>query len=411
MITMMMLMIMVSTNAGVSAFYCSSIKSIVSPAPTSSLILSTHHHSSSSSSTMIRPRRSSSSSSNSRYSSRSSSNNYLERRRRSSGLVDKLIKEEKPKDQINEGNIGDYITELSSLSSTNDNERQLQALLPLFSSTTETDIDITAILQQRQRQRHYDVAHTLTSNPNENPVGGKWTRGSRFTKKLWTVKRTLQHILPPLPIIAESVGSPTVIVAQVINAIKLEILGGFISIWVLLRGDGVPLQLALSTEEEKDKQQQSSSTTITTNNSDDSNLESKKNKKANNQKTPKCSKAYFDRPRIGISVFRTRRKPNQYVFQKALSLGPTSAVVLDSPYVDNRVRLGMGGTSGTQFVFRRIQEKDKDVEGTDEWKWVLESNNTNKSVTTQKKKKRSVIFHGGILMYTIRTTKLQQASW
>eukprot|EP00751_Fragilariopsis_kerguelensis_P036574 CAMPEP_0170958784 /NCGR_PEP_ID=MMETSP0735-20130129/35910_1 /TAXON_ID=186038 /ORGANISM="Fragilariopsis kerguelensis, Strain L26-C5" /LENGTH=118 /DNA_ID=CAMNT_0011372771 /DNA_START=23 /DNA_END=376 /DNA_ORIENTATION=+ len=101
---------------------------------------------------------------------------------------------------------------------------------------------------------------------------------------------------------------------------------------------------------------------------------------------------------------------------------------IDSPYVDNRVRLGMGGTSGTQFVFRRIQEKDKDVEGTDEWKWVLESNNTNKSVTTQKKKKRSVIlrvafvlfvgnllskvvFHGGILMYTIRTTKLQQASW
>jgi len=366
--------------------------------------------------------------------------------------VDKLIKEvtKKPKDQINEGNIGDYITELSSLSSTNDNERQLQALLPLFSSTTETDIDITANtttttatatldneLLFKPLLGYYDVAHTLTSNPNENPVGGKWTRGSRFTKKLWTVKRTLQHILPPLPLVESSSPSPTVIVAQVINAIKLEILGGFISIWVLLRGDGVPLQLALSTEEEKDKQQQSSSTTITTNNSDDSNLESKKNKKANNQKTPKVLlpnlsdrtvKAYFDRPRIGISVFRTRRKPNQYVFQKALSLGPTSAVVLDSPYVDNRVRLGMGGTSGTQFVFRRIQEKDKDVEGTDEWKWVLESNNTNKSVTTQKKKKRSVIlrvafvlfvgnllskvvFHGGILMYTIRTTKLQQASW
>merc|ERR1712238_202455 len=131
--------------------------------------------------------------SSSRCSSSKSSNNYLERRRRSSGLVDKLIKEvtKKPKDQINEGNIGDYITELSSLSSTNDNERQLQALLPLFSTVDDTNLD----------------NNTTTSVSTD-------------------------------------------VVAQVINAIKLEILGGFISIWVLLRGDGVPLQLALATEKD-----------------------------------------------------------------------------------------------------------------------------------------------------------------
>jgi len=350
-------------------------------------------------------------------------------------LVDKLIKEvtKKPKNQINEGNIGDYITELSSLSSTNDNERQLQALLPLFS--TENDIDIntdhttteTTVDDKKNELLfkpllgYYDVAHTLTSNPNENPVGGKWTRGSRFTKKLWTVKRTLQHILPPLPIVAGSSAPTTVIVAQVINAIKLEILGGFISIWVLLRGDGVPLQVALSTEE-KDKQQRATE-----------NDDPKKNKKTTTPKpllpnlSDRTVKAYFDRPRIGISVFRTRRKPNSYLYQKALSLGPTSAVVLDSPYVDNRVRLGMGATSGTQFVFRRIQEKDNDIEGTDEWKWVLASNMKDKSTITTPKKRSvilrvafilfvgnllsKVVFHGGILMYTIRTTKLQQASW
>jgi len=445
MIMMIMIMTLVITTTtlitshGVSAF-CSS--SSTSTSSTRRSFRRSNSDSSSSSSTS-----SSSSSSTCRFSSfsnRNSSNNYLERRRRSSGLVDKLIQEvtKKPKDQINEGNIGDYITELSSLSSTNDNERQLQALLPLFSTDNDTNTDnnettttttatATTSLDKdllfKPLLGYFDVAHTLTSNPNENPVGGKWTRGSRFTKKLWTVKRTMQHILPPLPV-GQSALSPTVVVAQVINAIKLEILGGFISIWVLLRGDGVPLQLALSTEEEKDKQQRAFE--------DDESKKKKNNKNKTTSPKPllpnlsdRTVKAYFDRPRIGISLFRTRKKTNNYLFQKAVSLGPTSAVVLDSPYVDNRVRLGMGATSGTQFVFRRIQEKENDVEGTDEWKWVLDNMKDKSTTTTKKKKKKrsvilrvafvlfvgnllsKVVFHGGILMYTIRTTKLQQASW
>jgi hypothetical protein len=43
---------------------------------------------------------------------------------------------------------------------------------------------------------------------------------------------------------------------------------------------------------------------------------------------------------------------------------------LDTPYVDSRVRIGKGGTSGTLFVFSRVG--DEDVEAITGWKWVLE---------------------------------------
>ena len=63
----------------------------------------------------------------------------------------------------------------------------------------------------------------------------------------------------------------------------------------------------------------------------------------------------------------------------AFTLGPTSSVVIDTPYVDDRIRIGIGGTSGTKFVFARVNDNDK--EATDDWKWLLEQ----PSILTKKK--------------------------
>ena len=68
-------------------------------------------------------------------------------------------------------------------------------------------------------------------------------------------------------------------------------------------------------------------------------------------------RAYFDAPRFALGKF-------------VFTFGPTSSVVLDTPYVDNKIRIGLGGTSGSKFVFSRIPKEDK--EGVDGWKWVLE---------------------------------------
>mmetsp|Transcript_49518 Transcript_49518/g.102133 ORF Transcript_49518/g.102133 Transcript_49518/m.102133 type:complete len:358 (+) Transcript_49518:313-1386(+) len=224
---------------------------------------------------------------------------------------------------------------------------------------------------------YYNVSYTLTSRPNDNPVGGKWTRG------LWTVKRTMQHVLPPLPVpepasdasAAYETSSSAVsskVVAQVVNAIRLELLWGFVSIWVLLRGDAVPLKLDPVSKETSDEIE-----------SDD--LRRKK-KKSPPKLLPNLSdrtvKAYFDRPLIGFTL--RNRKASKTFLKRVLTLGPTSAVILDTPYNDKRIRLGKGGTSGSQFVFSRLSGSD--AEGREGWKWVIEENakNAGRSLTKTK---------------------------
>lgn len=232
---------------------------------------------------------------------------------------------------------------------------------------------------------YYNVSYTLTSRPNDNPVGGKWTRG------LWTVKRTMQHVLPPLPVVPahtnnrddsgdqnESVSVASKSVAQVINAIRLELLWGFVSVWVLLRGDAVPLKLDPAW----------------TKSSDEIGIDDSIKQKSPSKLLPNLSdrtvKAYFDRPRIGVSL-RSRNSSKTFL-KRVLTLGPTSAVVLDTPYADDRIRLGKGGTSGSQFLFNRLPETDK--EARDGWKWVLEENSkgVGRSLT-----KKSLVFRLGIL--------------
>lgn len=230
---------------------------------------------------------------------------------------------------------------------------------------------------------YYNVSYTLTSRPNDNPVGGKWTRG------LWSVKRTMQHVLPPLPVPSpsdkdsgaseelESIASKAV--AQVVNAIRLELLWGFVGVWVLLRGDAVPLKLDPAYEKASDPIPE----------------DEPKTKKPAPALLPNLSdrtvKAYFDRPRIGLSLSR-RRKNAKPLFQRVLTLGPTSAVVLDTPYSDSRIRLGKGGTSGSQFVFRRLPETDQ--EAIEEWKWVIEDDNR---TVGQSLTKKAIVLRLGVI--------------
>jgi hypothetical protein len=194
---------------------------------------------------------------------------------------------------------------------------------------------------------YYNVSYTLTTHPKDNPVGGKWTR-------LWKVQRMLQHVLPKEP----TDSSDTAVVAQVVNAIRLELFFGLIGIWVVLRGDAVPLRRDLADKAKAEKGN------VQTANRDPPLLPNL---------SDRTVRVYFDKPRIGVSLYgpRNASRNKALLGQRVLTLGPTSSVVLDTPYVDDRIRLGKGGTSGSQFVFARVSKSDK--EATDGWRWVAET--------------------------------------
>lgn len=303
-------------------------------------------------------------------------------------VVDELLKllerKEEKEESLDENAISDLITNLSSNAE--------EYVLDDKSSSSLFDPLVG----------FYNVSHTVTSRPNDNPVGGKWTRG------LWTVKRTMQHILPPLPVTPpltdesddsgaqdESVLVASKAVAQVVNAIRLELLWGFVGVWVLLRGDAVPLKLDPAW----------------TNNSDEIEIESddSKKKKSSPKLLPNLSdrtvKAYFDRPRIGVSL--QSGKNSKIFLKRVLTLGPTSAVVLDTPYADKRIRLGKGGTSGSQFVFSRLSETDE--EAREGWRWVIDENtkSAGRSLT-----KKALVLRLGVLGVALSIlSKVLQQRW
>jgi hypothetical protein len=158
----------------------------------------------------------------------------------------------------------------------------------------------------------------------------------------------------------------------------LELLWGFVGVWVLLRGDAVPLKLD----------------PVWTKSSDEIEIDDSKKKKYPPKLLPNLSdrtvKAYFDRPRIGVSL--QSGKNSKPFLKRVLTLGPTSAVVLDTPYADKRIRLGKGGTSGSQFVFSRLSETDEEARVG--WKWVIEenTNNVGRSLT-----KKTLVLRLGVL--------------
>ena len=171
---------------------------------------------------------------------------------------------------------------------------------------------------------NYNVTHVIPSKPDEKPVGGKWSRGP--AQLLLKTRWTLQHLLAPKA--ANSV-------AEAVNIISLSALRDSFRIHVILRGDAY----ALSDKERADI------------------IEERQTPGGLSSRTVRAD---FDPPRI---VFA--RKDSSLL---NLSVGPPSSVVLDTPYCDDRIRIGKG-SRGSWFVFKRCYDDEAD-----EWiKWVAES--------------------------------------
>jgi hypothetical protein len=183
---------------------------------------------------------------------------------------------------------------------------------------------------------YYNVSYTLTSRAKDNPVGGKWTRSSGLAQKLLQTRRTLQHILPLN--ITGLVQDPLA-VAEAVNVIIFDALFGLVQLTVILRGDAVPVPVPSATTEN----------VVVVPSSGGS---GKKGFKPMLPLSNLAVRAYFDPPRI---VFG---KSGRFI---NLAVGPTSSVVLDTTYNDDRLRIGMGGTSGTKFLFGRLSEQDEEA--------------------------------------------------
>ena len=169
----------------------------------------------------------------------------------------------------------------------------------------------------------YDVSYVKTKRARDNPVGGKWTRKSGLAQKILKTRRTFQHLLP-VENSTTANSSTSSAVAQAVNIVSLEALGGLVRLTVILRGDAVPLSLKERTNVSQIVQPLSS----------------------------RAVKVLFEPPRIVFG--RQGRLVNIYV-------GPTTTVLLDTTYCDKMLRIGMGGTSGTRFVFTRCEPNDSEA--------------------------------------------------
>ena len=261
-----------------------------------------------------------------------------------------------PKDKESGGKIQEFVDRLASSSTctTTTGTQQQQTKDDVIKIDNNNDNNTDGNLFN-DLIGYYNVSYTLTARTNDNPVGGKWTRN----QKLWRIKRTMQHVLLPTTTTStqqKSSNNNNNVVAQVVNAIYLECLWGLIPIWIVLRGDAIPL--------DQD---------INNNNNVQEQYKKKKREKLVPNLTKRTVRAYFDKPRIGIG--------KKFI----LTFGPTSSVVLDTPYVDNRIRIGVGGTSGTKFVFTRILEDDDDIVAKEGWKWLLDKKPETTMMITKRK--------------------------
>jgi hypothetical protein len=203
----------------------------------------------------------------------------------------------------------------------------------------------------------YNVTHTLKTYDRDNPVGGQWTRNEGLAQVLLSTRRTMQHVLPYNQTGLASTTVPNA-VAEAINVVVLQALGGLLHLTVMLRGDAITLS-----DQDMDTilaQQKR----VRENNIKKS---FKKQMKKKNQAvlvdppivpplSNRAVRVYFDPPRIQIGFRKRTLRP-----WLNCRIGPTSSVVLDATYVDQNVRIGMGGTSGTRFVFGRCTEDDEEA--------------------------------------------------
>lgn len=170
----------------------------------------------------------------------------------------------------------------------------------------------------------YDVPYVKTSRAGDNPVGGKWTRKNGIAQKLLRTRRSFQHILAAnetgLGQLSVATGAAGDVVGEAVNVISLEAFWGLIRTTVILRGDAVAVN---ATERSWDGFCQPLSAFAV--------------------------RALFDAPRIVVG--KTGRFLN-------VNVGPKTSVVLDTTFVDDTVRIGLGGRSGSRFVFARCPADD-----------------------------------------------------
>lgn len=179
---------------------------------------------------------------------------------------------------------------------------------------------------------YYNVSYVQSVKENDNPVGGKWTRNNnRVKRQLIHTRRTLQHILPVNTTGLMNRGDKRSVVAEAVNVISLDVFWKLIRLSVILRGDAKSLS-----KEERDE------------------IQNKRKDVRSIQPTLSnlAVRAYFDPPRIIVG-----KSGRFFNFQ----IGPPSSVVLDTSYIDEKVRIGVGGTSGTRFVFKKCSEDDNDA--------------------------------------------------
>lgn len=196
-------------------------------------------------------------------------------------------------------------------------------------NSDQTKHDATAKRSQVDLQRLrglYEVSYVKTIRKGENPVGGKWTRRDGLAQKLFRSRRSFQHILGinetgrGRETVTTKTGKRLEVLGEAVNVISLETLWGLIRATIILRGDVVCLAV------------------------------SERNQPHYNQVLSyNAIRALFDPPRL---VFGKRGK----LFN--ISVGPRTSVVLDTPFVDGQIRIGLGGRSGTRFVFRRCSPDD-----------------------------------------------------
>mmetsp|Transcript_84118 Transcript_84118/g.236419 ORF Transcript_84118/g.236419 Transcript_84118/m.236419 type:complete len:312 (-) Transcript_84118:155-1090(-) len=176
----------------------------------------------------------------------------------------------------------------------------------------------------------YEVAYVGASSSRvANPAGGRW-RG-RVGRIFFPTQGLYQHILP-----SEEPGAD----ALAVNLVEASLLS-LIPITVVLRG---PASRLNATAREEVIAERSTQGGLTQN----------------------SVRANFDAPRVAFGpraggLFGL----GQYAPLLRLSAGPRSSVVLDAPYVDDRIRIGKGA-SGIRFVFKRTT-----AVGADSWERAM----------------------------------------
>jgi hypothetical protein len=283
-----------------------------------------------------------------------------------SNVIVPLLLQELEKDPQNETILAEYMTQLEQQQQQKDKTAGATSSKSSSSSSSsssskhkgKTDDDNNDSNPFERLLGLYDVSFVKTTRTGDNPVGGKWTRPSGLAQRMLKTRRTFQHILPvnstgcgarfacysnvdkqqaasssktSSSSSSKSSSSSSksrlfrAVVGEAVNVISLDALWGLLRLTVILRGDAIPLS------------------------------DQERNCSNNYQAlSPLAVRALFDAPRIILG--KTGRFFN-------VNIGPKTSVILDTLYVDDDIRIGLGGRSGTRFIFKKCSSSSDDKDG------------------------------------------------